>query len=309
MPIVFALLLLLAQADAAREAMRAGRFAEAARLYEDLSRQNPDEPMLQLNIGLAHYSARKYQAALAAVQKLLKVQPDLPPANLIAGASLLKLKQGCPSLAYLKKAQSLSANPEYAEQRAEAEAACGNSAAAVEWWRRVASAQARNPRAWYGLGLAQVAIGEEAAAQESFARLTALGPSPELRKLERDVARGLWTAGRYEEARGALEQVKRLGVKEASLEYELGDCVEKIEGPAQALPYYREAVRLDPKLVSARAALGRALISLEKPAEALPHLEIAARANIDKSLWLAVANAYRALGRNEEARAALQKAR
>jgi predicted Zn-dependent protease len=306
MPLILTLFLWL-QAGAAREAMRAGRFAEAAKLYSALAKANPAEVGFQLNAGLAHYSARQYPAALAAMKLVLKQAPDHPAANLVAGASLLKLNQGCSALTYLKRAASLSDTPEYASQRAEAEAACGNAAAAADWWRQLLAKDSRNPRGWYGLGLAQVAQGEESAAQESFARLTALGPSPELRRLERDIARGLWTAGRYAEARQALERVKAQGVREASLEYELGDTVEKLEGPAAALTHYQAALRLDPKLAVAHGALGRALAALQRPAEAIPHLEAAARAGIDKSLWLALANAYRAVGRSADARAALQK--
>ena len=301
--------LLWAQADAAREALRAGRFEEAARLYGALVKQYPEETMLRYNVGLALYSAKKYAAALAELKLVLKVQPNLPQANLVAGAAMLKLKQACPALPYLLKAESMREAPEYLEQRAEAEAACGNAVGAGEWFEKVTAKQPGNARAWYGLGLARVAAGNEAGAKEAFERLSALPASPELRRLERDVARGLWTAGRYAEALEALARVKTLVGPEAALEYELGDCEEKLHGPEAALPHYREAVKLDAKLISARAALGRALASLQQPKEAIPHLEIAARAGIDKSLWLALANAYRATGRGEDARIALQKAR
>jgi tetratricopeptide (TPR) repeat protein len=159
------------------------------------------------------------------------------------------------------------------------------------------------------MGVAMLNSGNEAGAKEAFARLSALGPSPELRRLERDVARGLWKAGRFAEAREALGRVKALGLREATLEYELGDSVEKLEGPELAVPYYREAVKLDAKLIPAQAALGRALVALKQQQEAIPHLEIAAKANVDRSLWAALANAYRAVGRNEDAKLALQRAR
>ncbi len=300
-------LMLLGQGEAAREAMRTGKFAEAARLYEQMAKENPEEVGLKLNAGLAYYSGKQYKAALAAMKVVLKREPEQPAANLVAGASLLKLNEGCEALAYLKKAAPLSGTPEYAGQRAEAEAACGNQAEAARWWRRVVEQNPRSTRGWYGLGLAQVAQGDDAGAQESFGRLSALGPSEELKRLERNVARGLWTAGRYEEAKEALLRVKAQGVKEAALEYELGDCVEKLAGPQAALAHYREALRLDGKMVVARGALGRALAAAQKPEEAIPHLELAAKAGIDRSLWVALANAYRAVGRVEDARQALQK--
>jgi tetratricopeptide (TPR) repeat protein len=301
--------LLVAQADAAREAMRTGKFDEAARLYAALAKQYPQDFMIRYNVGLALYSAKKYAPALAEMKVFLKSQPASPQGNLIAGAALLKLNQACPAVGYFVKAVALKDLPEYLEQRAEAEAACGHPAEASRWFELLTVKQPRNTRAWYGLGLARVAEGKEAEAKVAFERLSALPPSPELRRLERDVARGLWTSGRYTEAKEALLRVKAAGVAEAALEYELGDCHEKLDGPEAALPFYREAVRLDGKFITARAALGRALVTLKQPEGAIAHLEIAAKANIDKSLWVALANAYRAVGRNEDARLALQKAR
>lgn len=298
-----------AQPEAARLAMQQGRYDDAARLYSELARQNPDQPMLRYNVGLALYSAQKFSLALKELQAFLKLHPNAPQANFIAAASLLKLNQACLSLPYFDRASSMRELPEYLEQRAQAEAACGHSALAVPLWEQLATKQPTNTRAWYGLGLALIASGQQAQAQQAFARLSALPPSPELRRLERDIARGLWTSSRYAEARVALLRVQAMGQPEAALEYELGDCTEKLDGPEAALPFYSQAVLLDPKLLSARAALGRALVALNRPKEAIPHLEFAARANIDKTLWAALANAYRLTGRNQDAAAALQRSR
>lgn len=258
--------------------------------------------------GVAHYTARRYEAALREMKIVLKAQPNLPEANLIAGAAALKLEQACLAAGYLAKAEAMAQAPEYLEQRADAEAACGR-ASATSWYQRLTRVAPNNPRGWYGLGLSKLAEGSQNEATAAFARLAALGPSPELDRLERDIARALWKAGRYPEARQALERVRLSAKPEASLEYELGNTIEQLEGPEAALPSYRRAVALDPKLLPAQAALGRALMTLQKPAEAIPHLEVAAAANIDKSLWAALANAYRAVGRIEQARVALAKAR
>lgn len=296
------------QADAAREAMRTGKYAEAARLYAALVKANPQDANLRLNVALALYSARQYPPAMAELKLYLKAMPGSPQGNMIAGATALKLKDGCGAVAYFEKARSLETLPEYLEQRGEAEAACGQGGAGV-WFERLTALQPRNPRGWYGLGLARLASGDEAGAKVAFERLAALGPTPELQRLERDVARGLWKAGRFAEARDALLRVKAAGVKDATVEYELGDAVEHLDGPEAAIVFYREAVRLDTKQVNAQAALGRALLAVQKPAEAIAPLEVAARSGIDKSLWAALANAYRAVGRMDAARLALQKAR
>ena len=55
--------MLLAQPHAAKLAMQQGKFDEAARLYSEMAKQYPDEPMLHYNVGLALYSAKKYAPA------------------------------------------------------------------------------------------------------------------------------------------------------------------------------------------------------------------------------------------------------
>ena len=197
---IWVLLILLAQADVARDAMRMGRYEEAAKLYVALAKQYPQDFMIRYNAGLAYYSAKKYAAALAEMKTFLKSQPASAQGNLIAGAAMLKLGQACPSLPYFERAKTLESLPEYLEQRAEAEAACGHHAEAARWFELMTQKQPKNSRGWYGLGLARNAEGNEAAAKAAFERLTLLGPSPELRRLERDVARGLWKAGRFAEA-------------------------------------------------------------------------------------------------------------
>ena len=103
----------IAQPEAARLAMQQGRYDDAARIYSELARQYPGEPMLRYNIGLALYSARKFAPALKELQAFLKLQPNASKANFIAAASLLKLNQAYPSLLYFDRAASMRDLPEY----------------------------------------------------------------------------------------------------------------------------------------------------------------------------------------------------
>ncbi|MEJ1937499.1 tetratricopeptide repeat protein, partial [Nostoc sp. NIES-2111] len=93
--------------------MQKGRFAEAVRLYQQMVKSQPGEPLLRFNLGLAQYSAQQYAGAVVSFQKFLQAQPGHPQANLLAAAALVKQKKGCEALSHLEKARALERSVEY----------------------------------------------------------------------------------------------------------------------------------------------------------------------------------------------------
>src|SRR3989442_842807 len=83
--------------DAAKLAQRAqglvaaGKLDEAIRIYRDLVRMSPDNPVLLLNLCVAEYTAKQYREAIANATAALKLKPDLLPARLFLGASYFEL--------------------------------------------------------------------------------------------------------------------------------------------------------------------------------------------------------------------------
>lgn len=294
------------QADAAKEAMVKGRYAEAAKLYAQLAKANPNEPLIRFNLGVAQYSAQQYAGAVASLQSFLKAQPGHPQANLLTAASLLKLQKACDALPFVKRAEGLAASAEYLGVAGQASLDCLDYAGAAKSFAAWARLEPLSTRAWYGLGKARVELQDETGAQEAFARLSSLPYSAELRQLELEIARGLVKQKRAAEAREAYARILTHDPKDAEAEYELGGLQETAEA---ALPHYERAIAAKPDLWIAQAALGRALLSIGRGAEAVGPLEKAAAKLKDKSVWTALANAYRAAGRNEEARRALLKSR
>jgi len=94
---------LAAKSQRGKEAMAAGRFAEAASIYSDLVRALPDNPGLLMNLGLAHHMAGQYRKAIPPLEAALKLEPNLLPASLFLGASYLKLGQPAKAAAPLQK--------------------------------------------------------------------------------------------------------------------------------------------------------------------------------------------------------------
>lgn len=294
------------QGDAAKDAMQKGRYGEAVRLYQQMVKANPGEPLLRFNLGLAQYSAQQYAGAAASFQSFLKAQPAHPQANLLAAASLVKLEKACEALPFVRKASAMGNRAEYLGVAGQAQLQCldfPGAAKSYEEWTRI---DPLSTRAWYGLGKARVELQDEAGAQEAFARLSSLPYSAELRQLELEIARGLVKQKRVAEAREAYARILANDAKDAEAEFELGGLQETAEA---ALPHYERAVAAKPDLWIAQAALGRALLSVGRGREAVGPLEKAAAKLNEKSVWAALANAYRAAGKNEDARRALLKAR
>src|SRR5437762_14272528 len=86
-----------AAADSAKSAQRAqglvaaGKLDEAIRIYRDLVRMSPDNPVLLLNLSVAEYTAKHYREAIASATAALKLKPDLLSARLFLGASYFEL--------------------------------------------------------------------------------------------------------------------------------------------------------------------------------------------------------------------------
>src|SRR5436189_62650 len=72
---------LSAKSQTARQAMIAGDFPKAARLYRELVRALPDNPGLWMNLGLAQHSAGTYREGIASFASALKLDPKLSQAR------------------------------------------------------------------------------------------------------------------------------------------------------------------------------------------------------------------------------------
>ncbi len=162
-------------ADRVRQAnrmMAAGRYAEAAKIYEEAVRALPDDPGLRTNLGMAYHLSGKDREAIEQFQAALKRQPGIVPALVMTGAAYLRLGRPDKALAPLREVSSAVPNLFEARQMlAEALVALGRQREAVPHYRRWTELAPRDPRAWYGLGQAY-----ETLAGEAFDELKRVAP-------------------------------------------------------------------------------------------------------------------------------------
>lgn len=147
--------------------MTAGRFDEAARLYEELNRAIPGNPGLMMNLGLALHSSGDYQKAAAQFQSVVSRQPDFTPAWLMLGLARLKLGEKASALEPLQRVvQADPANRIALLELGDAYLSLNRAAEAIEPFRRLTEIDPANPKGWQGLGLSYAAQSNQV-----FARL------------------------------------------------------------------------------------------------------------------------------------------
>lgn len=151
------------RAAEAAQAMSAGRFDAAARIYRELLQVAPDEPGLLMNLGIALAMDGREADAIEPLQRAVKGDPSLMPAHLFLGSSYLALGQPAQAIPPLERATA--ARPRDIEHRrmlAQAYAAAGRATDAVTHLRRVTEIAPTSPEGWYTLGHAYNAAAQEA---------------------------------------------------------------------------------------------------------------------------------------------------
>jgi tetratricopeptide (TPR) repeat protein len=211
---------LAAKSRAGNQALEAGRYTEAIRIYRELVTALPENPGLRFNLGMALDKAGQPAAAIPQLEQSTRAQPDFAPAWFLLGLAYQQLGKPHEAIAPLRKAVSLNAADSRAQlELADAELAAAQPRDSAEGFRALTGRHPEMAKAWQGLGLSYLALGERA-----FTRLAETAPGS-----------GYWRAlaGRARAAEG------RYG---------------------EALALYQDAVRSAPELPglhAARAAIYR----------------------------------------------------
>jgi predicted Zn-dependent protease len=152
-----------ARSRAASQAMRDGRFDEAARMYRELLQTLPDEAGLLMNLGMALAMGGHEAEALGPLERAVTLKADLVPAHLFLGTSYLALGQPSKAIGPLERVVALQpAEVEHRRRLAQAYAASGRPVDAVTHLRRVTELAPQSPGGWSALGHAYNEITQDA---------------------------------------------------------------------------------------------------------------------------------------------------
>ena len=154
-----------ARAAEGAAAMQAGRFDEAAKIYDELTSARPDDAGLLMNLGMARYMAGHPADALGPLQKSVRLSPSLAPASLFLGAALLDLGRGKEAVPPLERAvTAMPQNADAREMLARAYLGTSQFTKSAQHYRALTTLQSNNPKGWYGLARSYEGISEAALA-------------------------------------------------------------------------------------------------------------------------------------------------
>lgn len=150
------------KARRAAELVLAGRPEEAIPLYQDLVHAFPRDSGILLNLSIAEFKAKHYGDAASHAKAALKIQADLPAANLFLGSSYEELGEHAMALEPLEKVLAVQPRDRNARlMLAEALLNLERYEPAMAQFENARDLAPENPQVWYGLGRAYEALSEK----------------------------------------------------------------------------------------------------------------------------------------------------
>ncbi len=137
----------------------------------------------------------------------------------------------------------------------------------------------------------------------------ALALSPGDPVLEKGLALALFNGRDFRGALPWIDKLRRREPDSPEILFLCGSSYLGLEQPERALECLEGAVKRDPAFLPARGALGQAYLTLGRFEQAVPHLEAAAAADEDGIRHFQLAQAWRAVGKREQADQCLRRYR
>lgn len=326
-----------------QQAIIENRYADASRALEKARELAPDIPELLASLGFSYFQQGRFVDAAPVLEKAVGLKPGMPNVGLLLAASRSELGRFPDALPELERAFPTVTDPALKRlaglQLQRAYSGLGRDSEAVETALRMVELYPKDPEVLYHAGrllghLAYVTVREMSlaapnsvwtsqAAGEAYESdgqydraiaeyRKALELNPRQRGVHYRLGRALLRAGTATDAvdlaMAEFETELRADPTNANAAYELGEIYRQEGDLEQARDRFAQAVEAYPRFEEARIALGGVLTSLGKPELALAHLQTALSINGGNDVThYRLGQAYRALGRANEARASLNR--
>jgi len=321
----------------AQEALNRGETETAVRDYEKLVKMLPSAGNYYADLGMAYYSAGRFQNAAQALRQALTLKPGLGQARFLLGASLAESGRCPEALLYLKKDAAHAADSQL-KRTGEADGlrcalALDQEDSVAEFLQMLQHDFPNDPEVLYlkvhaysdlstraaqkllVTAPASIQVNELSAealeAQEKWDEAAAeyrkiLTKDPSLPGIHYRLGRLLLTKPRtptsLDEARHEFEEELKADPTNAGAEYVLGELARQARQWPAAIEHFSRASKLDPTFVDAFIGLGKSLVSAGRVPEAVRPLETATRLQPDNPVaHYQLAFAYRRAGRTHDA--------
>ena len=320
----------------AKAAEANGDPAGAVAKYQAILRIAPKLGSAYNNLGLLYFREREYAKAVSVLEQGLKVNPAMATASALLGISLSELGRYAEARPHLEEA--LRRNPKDSDAEkflANDLIKLGDFEGAAARLRQIAHRQPQDQEAWYLLGEVYMQL-----SQQALLKMNAINPDSELvHEMSGEIMEGMKN---YDGALFEYKKAADMAPQKPGIHYKLGNVywtiaqwdaathefqAELANDPRnckaqaliadilidqrmsfeQGLAEVDKALAMCPDLIQARVDRGRALLKLNRNEEAVKDLQAATQASPDDpGTHFFLAQAYRALGRGQEAQAEMQ---
>lgn len=320
----------------AKAAEARGDFAAAAISYESLLQIAPRLAPAYNNLGSLYLREREYKKAAAVLERGLKIDPTMSSASALLGIALYEM--GDYTGAEQKLENALRSNPK--DNNAELFLAndlikLGDFQRAADHLRQLSQRQPNNQEVLYLLGKVHMKLSEEALSKlnsldsnsvwaheisgevmESMKNYDgalleykkAVEVAPQQVGTHYHLGNAYWALNMWDAATKEFRAELANDSSNCDAQWKIGNIILEQHGDsAEALAEVQKALDICPDLMGARVDRARALIKLDRHAQAVKDLEAAAKADpVESSTHFLLAQAYRAVGRMQEAQAEMK---
>lgn len=322
--------------EQAQAAEAAGDLATAIAKYREILKLDPALAPAYNNLGALYFKQGDFRDAADTLQHGLKIDPRMRSASALLGMSLFQMSEyekARPSLEAAVRANPSDMNAEFLLVNDLTK--LGRFEEATHHLQQILKMEPKNQHAWYLLGkaymqLAQIALGkvnqidpDSVWAHEISAQLMesmknydgaivqwkkAIAAAPGQPGVHYQLGDLYWSHSDWDKATAEFELEKKIDPKDCLVDWKLGDILmRKGVQPQQALDLENKALAVCPSLDDAHDDHARLLLRQHRDQEAIPELQALERSDPAKpSTHFLLAQAYRAIGRKQEAGNELQ---
>jgi tetratricopeptide (TPR) repeat protein len=313
-----------------------GDLSTAIERYRAILKINPRLAPAYNNLGALYFKEGQFHEAAEVLERGLKLDPSMSSASALLGLSFFQMgeyRKAQPHLEAAVKAHPTDNNAAFMLVNDLTKQ--GEFEAAAIHLQQLSKREPNNERVWYLLGRVYMQLSEQALgkinqinpdsvwAHEISAELMesmknyngaiveykkALDIAPKQPGLHFKLGDVYWSLSQWDNAAEQFQLEQALDPKNCMIQWKLGDILlQKSVEPEQSLSYIDKALSACPNLAEARADRGRVLLKLHREQEAIPELLAAEKANpAEASTHFLLAQAYRATGKSEQAKAEMK---
>jgi tetratricopeptide (TPR) repeat protein len=276
------------------------RFSRAAEFFESAATVDPDFPKVQYSLGVAHFNAKEFDAAVRPLTLALEESPQDAGLKRMLAMTWLNTEKYDKAAELLRDDPGRSADPSLEYAYGLALVRSGHATEAQAIFSRLLARHGESPELLVVLGQAYAQQGDYEAAIRSLQG--ALRRKPDVAEANAALGVIYLKQGKLAEAEEALRAELEGQPADLGSRHNLAAVLELEGRPDEAVPLLRSVLKAKPEYADARYLLGKILLAQGAAPEAAEHLEAAARlAPEDANIRYQLGQAYQKLGRADEA--------